>query len=122
MSLRSTVSLRSSMVGCRWVGAIHASSCQTKRSDGQTSLWQYSTLNCGAKRHLPEGAVGLGQVDQVVLACAFRGELVPQDPNDESESALLERIKAERTRRETERKANRKKKRKPEKAQQLRMF
>jgi type I restriction enzyme, S subunit len=27
-----------------------------------------------------------------VLAKAFRGELVPQDPNDEPASALLERI------------------------------
>ena len=30
-----------------------------------------------------------------LLAKAFRGELVPQDPNDEPASALLERIKAE---------------------------
>lgn len=34
--------------------------------------------------------------DQAVLAKAFRGELVPQDPNDEPASVLLERIKAER--------------------------
>jgi len=31
-----------------------------------------------------------------LLAKAFRGELVPQDPNDEPASVLLERIKAER--------------------------
>ena len=30
------------------------------------------------------------------LAKAFRGELVPQDPNDEPASVLLERIKAQR--------------------------
>jgi type I restriction enzyme, S subunit len=35
-------------------------------------------------------------LDQAVLAKAFRGELVPQDPNDEPASVLLERIKAER--------------------------
>ncbi|WP_305075474.1 restriction endonuclease subunit S [Propionivibrio sp.] len=32
----------------------------------------------------------------LLLAKAFRGELVPQDPNDEPASALLERISAER--------------------------
>lgn len=33
---------------------------------------------------------------QSILAKAFRGELVPQDPNDEPASALLERIKVQR--------------------------
>lgn len=33
-------------------------------------------------------------LDQAILAKAFRGELVPQDPNDESATALLERIRA----------------------------
>lgn len=33
---------------------------------------------------------------QSILAKAFRGELVPQDPNDEPASVLLEKIKAER--------------------------
>ena len=35
--------------------------------------------------------------EQALLAKAFRGELVPQDPNDEPASVLLERIQAERT-------------------------
>jgi type I restriction enzyme S subunit len=35
-------------------------------------------------------------LDQAVLAKAFRGELVPQDPDDEPASVLLDRIKAER--------------------------
>ena len=38
----------------------------------------------------------LDRLDQATLAKAFRGELVPQDPNDEPASALLERILAER--------------------------
>lgn len=36
------------------------------------------------------------QLDQSILAKAFRGQLVPQDPNDEPASVLLERIRAER--------------------------
>ncbi|WEJ72781.1 restriction endonuclease subunit S [Pseudomonas sp. PSE14] len=39
-----------------------------------------------------------GRIDhltQSILAKAFRGELVPQDPNDEPASVLLERIKAQ---------------------------
>lgn len=31
-----------------------------------------------------------------ILSKAFKGELVPQDPNDEPASVLLERIKAEK--------------------------
>jgi type I restriction enzyme S subunit len=38
----------------------------------------------------------MAQLDQSILAKAFRGELVPQDPNDEPASVLLERIRAER--------------------------
>ena len=45
--------------------------------------------------------VGLGRdridkLSQSILAKAFRGELVPQDPNDEPASVLLERIRSER--------------------------
>jgi type I restriction enzyme S subunit len=36
------------------------------------------------------------QIDQSILAKAFRGELVPQDPTDEPAALLLERIRAER--------------------------
>jgi type I restriction enzyme, S subunit len=38
----------------------------------------------------------LDRLESAILAKAFRGELVPQDPNDEPASVLLERIRAER--------------------------
>src|SRR5205085_421603 len=38
----------------------------------------------------------IGHLDQTVLVKAFRGELVPQDPNDEPASVLLEQIKVAR--------------------------
>lgn len=38
----------------------------------------------------------LDRLDQAVLAKAFRGELVPQDPADEPASVLLDRIRSER--------------------------
>ena len=44
-------------------------------------------------------------LDQSILAKAFRGELVPQDPNDEPASVLLERIRAEREKLDTKKKA-----------------
>lgn len=38
----------------------------------------------------------LPKLDAAILAKAFRGELVPQNPNDEPANVLLERVKAER--------------------------
>jgi type I restriction enzyme S subunit len=38
----------------------------------------------------------IDHLDQAILAKALRGELVPQDPNDEPASVILERIQAER--------------------------
>lgn len=38
----------------------------------------------------------IDRLSQSILAKAFRGELVPQDPNDEPAGVLLERIKAQR--------------------------
>ncbi|MCD1645314.1 restriction endonuclease subunit S [Aurantimonas coralicida] len=38
----------------------------------------------------------LDRLESAILAKAFRGELVPQDPDDEPASVLLERIRAER--------------------------
>ncbi|MEP0885211.1 restriction endonuclease subunit S [Trichocoleus sp. ST-U3] len=44
-------------------------------------------------------------LDQSILAKAFRGALVPQNPNDEPASVLLERIRAEREKLDTKKKA-----------------
>ena len=45
---------------------------------------------------------------QAILAKAFRGELVPQDPNDESAELLLERIEKEKVLQKTQKKLKRK--------------
>ena len=37
-----------------------------------------------------------------VIATVFRGDLVPQDPNDEPAEKLLERVKAEKEKMSTE--------------------
>ncbi len=52
------------------------------------------------------------RLEQATLAKAFRGELVPQDPNDEPASVLLERIRAERQK-DSKRKAVKSKSRPP---------
>ncbi|MCB9779931.1 MAG: restriction endonuclease subunit S [Alphaproteobacteria bacterium] len=49
----------------------------------------------------------LDTLDQAILAKAFRGELAPQDPDDEPAAVLLERIKAERAANATKKKAPR---------------
>ena len=48
--------------------------------------------------HVAAASARLAQQDASILAKAFRGELVPQDRNDEPASVLLERIRAERQR------------------------
>lgn len=51
-------------------------------------------------------------LNQAILAKAFRGELVPQDPSDEPATVLLERIRAEREALEAQKKAKKKSTRK----------
>ena len=52
----------------------------------------------------------LSQLDQSILSKAFRGELVPQDPNDEPAADLLARIRATREAAKPKEKKTRKKK------------
>jgi type I restriction enzyme S subunit len=51
--------------------------------------------NIEEKYHLARRSVD--KITQIVFAKAFRGELFPQDPNDEPAAILLERVKAEKT-------------------------
>ena len=48
-------------------------------------------------------------LNQSILAKAFRGELVPQDPNDEPASVLLEKVKADREKAKPKKKRSNKK-------------
>jgi type I restriction enzyme S subunit len=50
----------------------------------------------------------LDRLESAILAKAFRGELVPQDPNDEPAEELLERIRAERAAAPTKKKGRNK--------------
>ena len=47
---------------------------------------------------LAEAPDGIARLRELVLQLAVRGKLVPQDPNDEPASVLLERIAAEKAR------------------------
>ncbi|RKG97232.1 restriction endonuclease subunit S [Corallococcus carmarthensis] len=55
-----------------------------------------AALACADKVQTVEQRQHLDKLEQSVLAKAFRGELVPQDPNDEPASVLIEGIRAQR--------------------------
>lgn len=59
-----------------------------------------------AEREVEASLHKVGQLRRSILAAAFRGELVPQDPDDEPAEVLLERIAAERAAAEAEKKSN----------------
>ena len=59
---------------------------------GKSSFAKIDRLAKEAKRALKL----VGRLDEAFLAKAFRGELVPQDENDEPAEHLLVRIRAER--------------------------
>ena len=57
---------------------------------------QYFALADTLEKHLANAKARVDNLTQSILAKAFRGELVPQNPNDEPADKLLERIKAVR--------------------------
>ncbi len=64
-----------------------------------TAVAELSTAFARADRFEAEATRAralLDRLESALLAKAFRGELVPQDPNDEPAQALLDRIRAQR--------------------------
>ncbi|WP_174711129.1 restriction endonuclease subunit S [Nostoc sp. TCL240-02] len=55
----------------------------------------FTAIDC-IQQQYQKAKTNLDQLNQSILAKAFQGELVPQDPDDEPASVLLERIRAER--------------------------
>lgn len=84
------------------VGTKHIKSCPIKVPpiEEQTEIVrlveQYFALADTLEKHLANAKARVENLTQSILAKAFRGELVPQDPNDEPADKLLERIKAAR--------------------------
>ncbi len=72
------------------VASLHEQAEIVRRIDRAFAEIDRLTAEATAARRL------LDRLDQAVLAKAFRGELVPQDPADEPASVLLDRIRAER--------------------------
>lgn len=52
--------------------------------------------SCGGRTDHRESGALLDRLEAAILTKAFKGELVPQNPNDEPASVLLERIRAQR--------------------------
>lgn len=82
------------------LGIVKAIQIPTPPIDEQRSaIKQLHAAFARAERLEAEAArarVLLDRLEAAILAKAFRGELVPQDPNDEPASALLDRIRAQR--------------------------
>jgi type I restriction enzyme S subunit len=55
---------------------------------------EYSATSASVLKMLAASESDLATLDRSILAKAFRGELVPQDPNDEPAEAMLARLRA----------------------------
>jgi type I restriction enzyme S subunit len=69
---------------------------------------QYFALADTLEKHMKNAKQRVDNLTQAILAKAFKGELVPQDENDEPADKLLERIKAAREQAEALEKAAKK--------------
>jgi len=69
---------------------------------------QYFALADTLEKHLQNAKQRVDNLTQAILAKAFKGELVAQDPSDEPAEQLLARIKAAREQAETLEKAAKK--------------
>jgi len=62
-----------------------------------TSAWQ-KKAGTGRGKNGKLAPYGIQKLRELILELAVRGRLVPQDPNDESASVLLQRIAKEKAR------------------------
>lgn len=72
-----------------------AEECNIKKILEMVEKWEILNLNL---ENLINGDFNIGCLRQNILQEAVQGKLVPQDPNDEPASVLLERIKEEKER------------------------
>jgi type I restriction enzyme S subunit len=80
---------------------------------------QYFALADTLEKHLKNAKQRVDNLTQAILAKAFKGELVPQDPSDEPAEQLLARIKAAREQAEALEKAAKKVSKKTSKAKKV---
>ncbi|NEQ24696.1 MAG: restriction endonuclease subunit S [Microcoleus sp. SIO2G3] len=80
------------------------------------AIERYFSVAEAIERMLSENSEQIQHLEQSILAKAFRGELVPQDPNDEPASVLLERIHVEREKLDTKKNVKGKSEKKSRKA------